>query len=73
MPFFPAKIKYLYSFSDKGATEFHGSASIKVKSEMKYTNPALSMGSSNSDEYSCKVTSAELVKAMCDIYNATVK
>jgi len=56
-----------------GATEFHGSASIKVKSQMKYTNPALTMGSSNSDEYSNKITSAELVKAMCNIYRNNVQ
>ncbi len=66
-------LKMYFNRVAKGATEFHGSASIKVKSQMKYTNPALTMGSSKSDEYSNKITSAELVKAMCNIYRNNVQ
>ena len=50
-----------------GATEFHGSASVKKKSRMININTNLSLGS-NSDEYTIKVTSLELVKLMCGLY-----
>lgn len=50
--------------AETGAKEFHMSARIALQSEMKYRNPAVSMGGKNItiNEYEQLVTSAERVK-----------
>ena len=53
-----------------GAKEFHGSASIKVASNMKFLNEKLSLGSGDTSEYSIKITSEESVRALCQLFKA---
>eukprot|EP00088_Acartia_fossae_P015961 TRINITY_DN18875_c0_g1_i2.p1 TRINITY_DN18875_c0_g1~~TRINITY_DN18875_c0_g1_i2.p1 ORF type:complete len:190 (-),score=30.84 TRINITY_DN18875_c0_g1_i2:99-614(-) len=51
-----------------GAKEFHGSASIKVASNMKFMNEKLSLGGGDCSEYSIKMTSVESVRALCQLF-----
>ena len=48
---------------DTGIREFHFSAREKVKSLMTFTNPEVTMGDKNADEYSRDVTTARRVQA----------
>ena len=52
-------------------TEFHASARISKQSKMKYRNEGSKMGA-NSEEYSIKVTSSEIVQKMVDVYKSQV-
>ena len=47
---------------ESGACEFHFSAREKVRSEMRYSNPEVLMGSADVDEYVRDVTTAERVR-----------
>lgn len=51
-----------------GAREFHASAKHAVKSEMKFRNPRLSMGSV-ADEFSYDLTDSETVKNLISLAN----
>ena len=48
---------------DTGIREFHFSAREKVKSLMTFTNPEVTMGAKDADEYSRDVTTARRVRA----------
>ena len=48
---------------DTGIREFHFSAREKVKSLMTFTNPEVTMGDKDADEYSRDVTTARRVRA----------
>jgi copper homeostasis protein len=45
-----------------GVTEVHGTLQARVKSEMKYNNDHIIMGSSYGDEYAIDITSVERVR-----------
>ena len=51
-----------------GIQEFHGSASTKRESQMKFRNDLLKMGS-DSQEYVTNITSADRVRKMIQIFN----
>ena len=46
-----------------GAREFHGSAKVKVTSQMEYHNNSISMGGTG-DEYQYNVASLERIKRL---------
>lgn len=52
-----------------GAKEFHASAKHAVKSDMKFRNPGLSMGTSV-DEFSYDLTDAATVKKLIELANS---
>lgn len=52
-----------------GAKEFHASAKHAVKSDMKFRNPGLSMGTS-ADEFSYDLTDAATVKKLIELANS---
>lgn len=51
-----------------GAEEFHASAKFPIKSEMKFRNPKLSMGTS-ADEFSYDLTDSNTVKQLIGLAN----
>lgn len=48
---------------DTGIREFHFSAREKIKSKMAFTNPEVTMGNANVDEYTRDITTARRVRA----------